>query len=81
MQSSKYKQKLQQEVNAARDTNNILKSRVNQLEKQVSSLQAESIAHLNARLAEVSMYINYCYKKKHSCRGLYNLEKIFKKIV
>ena len=53
MQGTTYQQKLQTEVDAARDNNHVLRTRVNQLEKQVSSLQAESIAHLNARLAEV----------------------------
>ena len=57
MQSTSYKQKLQADVDAAKDTNHILRTRVNQLEKQVSSLQAESIAHLNARLAEVSVCV------------------------
>ena len=58
MQGSSYRQKLQADVDAAKDTNNILRTRVNQLEKQVSSLQAESIAHLNARLAEVGIAFN-----------------------
>ena len=53
MQSSPYKDQLRKEIDKERERNKVLKARSAQLEKQISSLQKESIGQLKSRLGEV----------------------------
>ena len=55
MRTSDYRSQLEQSISAERERNSRLKSRVEQLEAQVSCLQTTTVPLLNKRLSEVSL--------------------------
>ncbi len=53
MQTPNYKDHLRKEIDKERERNKLFKARSAQLEKQIGSLQKESIGQLKGRLGEV----------------------------
>ena len=55
MQAPRYKDQLRREIDNERERNKQLKARAAQLDKQIGSLQKDSIGQLKGRLAEVCL--------------------------
>ena len=58
MHSSRYKDQLRREIDSERERNKQLKARAAQLDKQIGSLQKDSIGQLKGRLGEVCLLIH-----------------------
>ena len=60
MQGSRYKDQLRREIDNEREKNKQLKARAAQLDKQIGSLQKDSIGQLKGRLGEVRLKCSLC---------------------
>ena len=63
MQGSRYKDQLRREIDNEREKNKQLKARAAQLDKQIGSLQKDSIGQLKERLGEVRLKCCLCRVK------------------
>ena len=67
MQGSRYKDQLRREIDNEREKNKQLKARAAQLDKQIGSLQKDSIGQLKGRLGEVRLKCSLC---RVNCGGI-----------